>query len=182
MGIAWAWYSTQWNLFLGINSSDSFIFGSLRHFITKSSRYFIKHDSYFITKCGKSLSQNTSGFLFKKWDTFTTCGSYCKMQQFNYKKQSLLKNALEKEVSRQIILSHLAPASCKMFSSPSVAIMTLCNWCISEKSVEIELSVECKWMNSFVSCCEKIYTASLSRPNNVNDGNNYEMCTRDVNS
>ena len=37
-------------------------------------------------------------------------------------------------------------------------------------------------MNSFISCCEKIYTGSLSRLNNANDGNNYKMTTHDINN
>ena len=76
-----AWYNTQVKRILGFIGGCGLIFDSLWDFITKCN-------SYFITKCGKSLLHNTPVFCYK-------------MQQFCYKKRQLLQKAT-------ILLQHVA--------------------------------------------------------------------------
>ena len=65
------------------------MFGSLGHVITKLDRFYYKMDSFFITKCDKSLLQNASDFLLQN-----ATKVYYKMHQIFYcKMRQLLQNA-----------------------------------------------------------------------------------------
>ena len=59
LDIKWAWYLTQRNLILGVNSGCSFIFVTLWHFITKCDRYYCKMRQLFYYKM-RRLLQNAS--------------------------------------------------------------------------------------------------------------------------
>ena len=53
------------NLILEVKGGYGFIFGSLRHLLENATGFITKRDSYFITKCDKSILQDASGFLLQ---------------------------------------------------------------------------------------------------------------------
>ena len=54
--------------------------------LQNATNIITKCDSYFITKCGRSLLENASVFFITK------CDSYYKMRRFYYKVRQLLQN------------------------------------------------------------------------------------------
>ena len=51
------------NLILGVNSATSSYLIHYDSLLQNATDIIAKRDSYFITKCDRSLSQNASGFL-----------------------------------------------------------------------------------------------------------------------
>ena len=74
-----------------------FIFDLLWHFITTATDIIIKCDSYFVTKCDRSLLQNALEFLLQNVTTLlqnatgiTNCGDFITKCDSYYKMRRLL--------------------------------------------------------------------------------------------
>ena len=63
------------NLILSINSVTVSYFTHYDSLLQNATGIITKSDSYFITKCGKSLLQNASGFLLQNATVITNCDS-----------------------------------------------------------------------------------------------------------
>ena len=90
------------NLMLGANSvAVSYLvrYGSFDYLLSENAAgIIIKCDSYFITKCNRSLLQNASGLFIRKCDScftkgvaFTNCNNFITKFGSYYKLQVLMK-------------------------------------------------------------------------------------------
>ena len=78
------------NLILGVNSVTVCYLIHYDTLLQNTTDVITKRDSYFITQCDRSLSQNASGFLLQNAivllqnvTVITKCDVYCKLRQHN---------------------------------------------------------------------------------------------------
>ena len=82
IGHPWVWCYTQEVLIMGVNNGYGFIFGSLWHYKTRP--ILTKYESYFITKCNKSLLEKVRQLqivtgLFQNVTAIIKCNFYYKI-------------------------------------------------------------------------------------------------------
>ena len=72
------------NLILGVNSVTVSYLIQYDSLLQNSTDIVTKCNSYFITKCYRSLLENASGFLLQNATVLTKCDVYYKFRQYNY--------------------------------------------------------------------------------------------------
>ena len=70
------------NLILGVNSVTVSCFIYYDTLLQNMTDIITKCDSYFLTKCDRSLSQNASGVLLQNVTVIKKCDIYYKLQQY----------------------------------------------------------------------------------------------------
>ena len=82
------------NLILGVSNVAVSYLIHYDSLLQNATDIITKCDSYFITKCGRSLLQNGSGFLLQYRTVITKYDVYYKLRQYSYTHWRLLNNIL----------------------------------------------------------------------------------------